>query len=327
MRSPVTYLFVPGDRPERFDKAIASGADAVIVDLEDAVAAEDKDRARGATGQWIGRHPEVAPRVVVRINDAGSTWIAADLALVGQAGIARVMLPKAETAAQIDRVMAAMPAAGRVLPLLETARGVQNVEAVAAANGVERLAFGNLDFGVDLGLTGDDRGLIYAASRIAIASRCAGLPTPIAGVTPELDDEPRLLADLAWGRALGFGAKLCIHPRQVAAIRNALRPTAEEVDWARRVLAAAKGHKAPRRWTAAWSIARCCAKPGPSSIASRTSGFRPGCRSASSAAGSLESTGIPRHRSARARPRISIRGRPPGGGRQPLPNCVMVTSE
>lgn len=238
MKSPVTYLFVPGDRPERFDKAVASGADAVILDLEDAVVPADKDRARAAVGEWISQHPELAARTVVRINDAGSAFIAADLALVGQRGVAQVMLPKTEAVAEIDRVMAVMPAAGRVLPLVETARGVQNVDAVAFASGVARLAFGNLDYSVDLDLSGDDRGLIYAASRIAVASRCAGIATPIAGVTPAIDDVHRLLEDLAWSRALGFGAKLCIHPRQVAVIRDALRPTAKEIDWARRVLAA-----------------------------------------------------------------------------------------
>jgi citrate lyase subunit beta/citryl-CoA lyase len=151
------------------------------------------------------------------------------------------MLPKAETASRIAAVMGALPADGRVLPLIETARGVENVDAVAAAPGVERLAFGTLDYGVDLDLSGDDRGLIYPSARIALASRCAGLASPVAGVTPAIDDDERLLADLAFARAFGFGAKLCIHPKQVGAIRKALLPTAAEVDWARRVLAAAEG--------------------------------------------------------------------------------------
>ena len=241
MKLPVTYLFVPGDRPERFDKAIASGADAVILDLEDAVAWADKDRARDAVGAWVASHRDLASRIAVRINDAGSASFAADLALLAQARVAFAMLPKAETAPQVAQVMAALLPGGRVLPLIETARGVQNVDAVATANGVERLTFGTLDYAVDLGLSGDERGLIHAGSRIALASRCAGIATPIAGVTAALDDEPRLLADLAFARALGFGAKLCIHPRQVAAVHKALLPTAVEIDWAQRVLAASAG--------------------------------------------------------------------------------------
>lgn len=241
MKLPVTYLFVPGNRPERFDKAVASGAGAVILDLEDAVAIADKDRARDAVVQWIAQHGEFASRTVVRINDAGSAWFDDDLGALKQARVQTVMLPKAESIEQIGQVMAALSPEGRLLPLIETARGVRNVDAIAAAHGVQRLAFGTLDYGFDLDLSGDERGLLYAGSRIAIASRCAGIATPIAGVTPALDDEPRLLADLAFARALGFGAKLCIHPRQVAAIRAALLPTAADVAWARRVLAAAAG--------------------------------------------------------------------------------------
>jgi citrate lyase subunit beta/citryl-CoA lyase len=116
---------------------------------------------------------------------------------------------------------------------------VAGVDTVAAA-GVSRLVFGTLDFALDLDIDIEDgaSGLAYAASRIAIASRAAGLPAPVAGVTPQLDDRNRLLADLAGARALGFHAKLCIHPSQVAPIHNALRPPAEALEWAQRVLAA-----------------------------------------------------------------------------------------
>jgi len=239
MKLPVTYLFVPGNRPDRFDKAQASGADAVIFDLEDAVAPGDKDRARGNVREWMALHPDAAPRVLVRINDAATPWFDADLDLVRRGGLEFVMLPKAEAAAPIAAVMAAMPPAGRVLPLIETARGVECAAAVAAASGVQRLVFGTLDYAADLDLSGDERGLYHAAARIAHVSRCAGLGSPVGGVTPAIADEARLLSDLAFGRAFGFGAKLCIHPKQVAAIAAAMRPTDAEVDWAKRVLAAA----------------------------------------------------------------------------------------
>jgi len=241
MKLPVTYLFVPGNRPERFDKALASGADAIILDLEDAVSPQDKDLARAEVGQWVESHHDAAPRIVVRVNDAATPWFDADLDLLRQVGILFAMLPKTETPEPLDAVRAELSPEGLVLPIIETARGVQNVDAIAAAPGVQRLAFGTLDYGVDLDLSGDERGLIYPAARIALASRCAGLAAPIAGVTSAIDDDERLLADLAFGRAFGFGAKLCIHPRQVAAIRQALLPTAAEVDWAKRVLLAAEG--------------------------------------------------------------------------------------
>ena len=237
---PRTYLFVPGTRVERFAKALASGADAVVLDLEDAVAADAKGEARAAVCAWSkAAAPGDRGRIVVRINDAGSEWFADDLRALGSAGVADVMLPKAETREQVAAVTAALPGV-RVLALIESARGVANVDAVATAPQVARLVFGTLDFALDLqmDISEDDAGLNAAASRIAIAARVAGLPTPVAGVTPQLDDEARLLRDLAVARAHGFGAKLCIHPRQVAPIHAALRPSAQALEWARRVVAA-----------------------------------------------------------------------------------------
>jgi len=241
MKLPVTYLFVPGNRPERFDKALASGADAVIMDLEDAVAPEDKDRARAYVRTWFDAHRDAADRVVVRINERAARWFDADRMLLREAGLRFAMLPKTETAEEITAVRAALPAQGCVLPLIETARGVDNVRAIAAAEGVIRLAFGTLDYALDLDLSGDERGLAYPSARIALASRCAGIDAPIAGVTADIDDDARLAADLAFARAFGFGAKLCIHPKQVALVHKALLPTPAEIDWAKRVLAAAEG--------------------------------------------------------------------------------------
>jgi citrate lyase subunit beta / citryl-CoA lyase len=240
MAAPRTYLFVPGNRPERFAKALASGADAVVLDLEDAVAADTKASARAAVTAWAAAaDPNDRARAVLRINDAGSPEHAADLRLLAEAGLPAVMLPKAETVAQVAAVRAA---AGplRVLALIETARGVEQAGTVAAADGVTRLVFGTLDLALDLDLDIEQApdGLGYAAGRLAVASRIAGLPAPVAGVTPQLGDRARLLADLAWSRLHGFGAKLCIHPAQVEPIHTALAPDAEALAWAHRVLAA-----------------------------------------------------------------------------------------
>ena len=240
MTTPRTYLFVPGNRPERFAKALSSGADAVVLDLEDAVAAEAKSAARDAIAAWAATaNTAERQRSVVRINDAAAPGFADDLRLLRQVGLADVMLPKAECAGHVAAVLAALPGA-RVLALIESARGIAHVDAVAASAGVQRLVFGTLDFALDLELDISERsdGLSYAASRLAIASRSAGLAAPVAGVTPQINDEARLLADWAWSRRHGLGAKLCIHPRQVAPIHAALAPTAQALDWARRVLAA-----------------------------------------------------------------------------------------
>lgn len=234
-----TYLFVPGTRPERFDKALASGADTIVFDLEDAVAFDEKAQARGVIAAWLqAAKPAERSRIVVRINDAGSRWFAADLEALRVIPGTSVLLPKAETAAQIGEIQAALPGSA-VLALIESARGVSEVNRIAAA-GTRRLVFGTLDFALDLDIdiSTDSAGLSYAASRIAVASRLAGLPAPVAGVTPQLDDERRLLSDLAEARRFGFGAKLCIHPRQVLPVHAGLRPSAEALDWARRVLVA-----------------------------------------------------------------------------------------
>jgi citrate lyase subunit beta/citryl-CoA lyase len=240
MAAPRTYLFVPGNRPERFAKALASGADAVVLDLEDAVAADVKADARAAVIAWAAAaDASDRARAVVRINAAGSPEHAADLQLIAEAGLPAVMLPKAETPQQVAAVRAAAGPVD-VLALIETARGVEQAGVVAAADGVTRLVFGTLDLALDLDLDIEQAsdGLGYAAGRLAVASRIAGLPAPVAGVTPQLGDQARLLADLAWSRRHGFGAKLCIHPAQVAPIHTALAPDAEAVAWAHRVLAA-----------------------------------------------------------------------------------------
>jgi citrate lyase subunit beta/citryl-CoA lyase len=235
-----SYLFVPGNRPERFSKAFESGADAVIVDLEDAVAAEQKDAARAALAAWHAGQPTYPSQLVVRINDDASPWFADDLALLRGLGPCTVMLPKTESAQQLARLAAALAPGAQVIALIESARGLLAVDGIAAAAQVQRLAFGTLDYALDLGLTDDPRGLLYPASRIALASRAAGLPAPIAGITAAFNDDNALRDDVEMARACGFGAKLCIHPRQVKPVHAMLAPSPEQRDWAARVLAAAQ---------------------------------------------------------------------------------------
>jgi len=230
--TPRSYLFVPGTRPERFDKALASGAHAVILDLEDAVAPGDKDRARQLVAQWLDPQRPVH----VRINGAATAWFADDLALCARPGVAGILLPKAEHPVDVARAHRAAPAGVPVLPIVETALGMWNARAIAEAPGVVRLVFGSLDFQVDLALRDDDL-LAYRAS-LVLASRVAGVAAPVDGVTTAIDDEARLAADVQRSRRLGFGAKLCIHPRQVATVNDAFRPREDEIAWARRVVAA-----------------------------------------------------------------------------------------
>ncbi len=238
MSLPTSYLFVPGDRPDRFAKALAAGAGAVILDLEDAVSPEAKPAAREHIRAWSASQATPNAHVIVRINDTATSWFEADLELVRTCAMRAVMLPKAECPADIARCTAAQPDGGFVIPIIETARGVLNVEDVAAAPGVQRLAFGTLDYAVDADLSGDERGLLYPACRMALASRVAGIGAPIAGVTPAIGNDAQLESDLRFARACGFGAKLCIHPAQLAITHRAFAPTDEEIVWARRVIEA-----------------------------------------------------------------------------------------
>jgi citrate lyase subunit beta/citryl-CoA lyase len=237
---PLTYLFVPGNRADRFDKAVASQAGAVIVDLEDAVAPDGKAAARASFASWYATCGAAADRILLRINDDSTPWHDEDTALVAETGVRGVVLPKAESAAQIERIASALAAGGFVIPLVETAKGVVHVNSLANAARVQRIAFGTIDYALDLDLSGDERGFVYPACGIALASRAAAIAPPIAGVTPEIGDEARLLADLDFARACGFGAKLCIHPKQVESIHAAMRPSESDIAWAKRVAAAAE---------------------------------------------------------------------------------------
>lgn len=234
----ISYLFVPGDRPERFDKAAASGADAVIIDLEDAVPAAAKQSARDAIARWAAQRPPGAVQLYVRINSETSEHYEDDLALMRTLPGIGVMLPKAESGEAAAR--AAMPDAQRPLALaiIESVAGFDAIDAIARAPGMGRLAFGSLDYAVDLGASGAIEGLLMPMTLLAHASRRAQIATPIAGVTAALDDAAQLAEDVRIARAFGFGAKLCIHPKQVAAVHRAFAPTAAELDWAQRVVEA-----------------------------------------------------------------------------------------
>jgi len=230
---PVSYLFVPGSRPERFDKAMAAGADAVIIDLEDAVSPVDKDSARASVAAWLSADKPIC----LRINTSDTDWFASDLALCAHPGVVAVMLPKAAQVADIDRLRKA--GARRVLPLIESAQGFAILSALAGAEGVERLAFGSIDFAVDLGIEGDDRELDYFRSQLVLASRLAGIAAPIDGVTTAIDDKLVLESETLRGKRFGFGGKLCIHPAQLSVIHASYLPQVAEVDWAERVMVAA----------------------------------------------------------------------------------------
>ena len=227
-----SYLFVPADRPERYAKALASGADGVIVDLEDAIAPASKDTARQALANWLEHVGDAS--IVVRINGFGTPWFDADRDLVTSSpNVAVVMLPKADADSPWP-VLADKP----VLALVESAAGIAAARAIARAPQVRRLAFGSIDLSLDLGVEGDDDALLYVRSELVLASRLANLPPPVDGVCTAINDPSILATHVQRARRLGFGGVLCIHPSQVAAVNSGFEPSAEQLAWARRVIAA-----------------------------------------------------------------------------------------
>ena len=225
-----SYLYVPGDRPDRFEKAASSGAEAVIVDLEDAVRPDAKEFARSAAADYLGRPPD-AP-VWVRVNNTPEL-LGADLDMVLQSNAAGVVMPKATLEA-----CAACPAA--VLALIETAKGVAAAAEMAGLDVVERLCLGEVDLCAELDIipSSDAQELWPIRSSVVLASAAAGLPPPVGAVFTNLSDEAGLLRTSQQLRRQGFGARTLIHPRQVDAVHKAFTPSAEEVEFARRVIRA-----------------------------------------------------------------------------------------
>lgn len=235
-----SLLFVPGNRPERFEKAALSGADAIILDLEDAVPPAEKASAREAIRQQWPQLLTLNVPLVVRINAAASAAWSQDLAaLAGLQRLAAVMVSKAESPEALRQAHEALSGVA-VLPLVESAAGCDALQRIAAAPGVLRLALGHIDFMADTGMqcSDDERELAPLRFAMAMATRLHRLAPAIDGVTVAIDDAPRLREDAQRALRFGFGAKLCIHPRQVTVVHDAMAPSAEELDWARRVVAA-----------------------------------------------------------------------------------------
>jgi citrate lyase subunit beta/citryl-CoA lyase len=236
---PRSYLFVPATRTDRIAKAQAAGPDAVIVDLEDAVAPSEKVTARDA----LARDLPDASSVLVRINGGDSEWFEEDLRLCAAIRAGGVVLAKAERAEHIEHVARSLGEAAVILPLVETARGFADLSMLCGAPQVQRVVFGSIDFQVDLGITGEGEELLYFRSGLVLASRLAGIQAPIDGVTVEIDDADRLREETLRGKRLGFGGKLCIHPKQVAVVNACFCPTEQEISWARRIRDAAERAK------------------------------------------------------------------------------------
>ena len=233
-------LFVPGNRPERFAKALASAADTVIIDLEDAVDEAEKAEARDNIHGFLSQNPDAS--IIVRINSATHVEHLIDLELcASNAQIKAVILPKAESPRQVEQVALS---GKTVWPLIESAEGIAQLDDIAQAPNVERLTYGALDMAVDLGL----RAGTPAAERIfdqvrfamVLASARYNLSAALETVFPNISDVEGLKAFAENALCMGMGGMLCIHPAQAVVVNEAFSPSAQEIVWAQNILEAAK---------------------------------------------------------------------------------------
>jgi citrate lyase beta subunit len=239
-----SLLFVPADRPDRFARALESGADCVCLDLEDAVAPSAKDSARVTAFDFVRSHASRAVPIVIRLNDVKSADGKRDLdALCEQADApAALVLAKVRSPEEVRGVrhlLANYSLASRIIPLIETAEALTHVVDIALGGPhVEALLFGGADLSAELGCALDWEPLLYARSRVIHAAAVAGIAA-IDMPWLAISETERMQQECMRARALGFTGKAAIHPNQIAPIHSAFTPSPAEVDWARRVMEAA----------------------------------------------------------------------------------------
>jgi len=244
-----SLLFAPGNHARRVEKALTLPADAVILDLEDAVAISEKPATRDLVVRTFGA--ERYGKLYVRVNAYSTEWCYGDIVTIARSGLDGIILPKVESADQlrsVDWLLHALererglPAGGiDLVPIIETALGMSNIGAIAGSGSrTRRLAFGAGDYTLDLGMTWsrDETELLPARSAVVMASRAAGIDPPLDTVWADLRDAEGFARSAVHAAALGFQGKMCIHPDQIAVTNGAFSPSDSELSWAKRVVAA-----------------------------------------------------------------------------------------
>ena len=242
----ITPLFVPANKPERISKALASGADAVIVDLEDSIAPEEKQIARNNVSslQLTSKTP-----LFIRINGTDTPWYRDDCEAVRSSCASGVMLSKTQSKLQIEQLATQIGSSLPIIGLIETAAAIVALDEICKAPSLTQLAFGSIDFAYDIGchINGTNDALLYARSALVIHSKANGLSAPLDGVTTSFKNPEQVSADARYSKNLGFGGKLLIHPAQIAPARDGFLPSPAELAWAKNILAASQqagGHAA-----------------------------------------------------------------------------------
>jgi citrate lyase subunit beta/citryl-CoA lyase len=226
-----SYLFAPGHNAKLLGRVFRAGADAVMLDLEDAVPPDAKATARAMVAEALADHP-----AWVRVNAARTEWCEADLAAVGTRAFG-IRIPKCESADDVRWVAERAPGKP-IICAIESARGVLAAAEIAAAPGVRHLAMGGVDLQNDLNAGNGNLQTLYVRSHLVVVSRAAGLEPPIDSVYPSLEDEAGLREQATFARSLGFFGKSAIHPRQLPVIHEVFTPSERELGWAREVVTA-----------------------------------------------------------------------------------------
>ena len=242
--TPRSHLYVAGDNPARFAKAVASGADAIILDLEDAVAEAGKDRARAEVARWVGQWSGSAPQIWVRVNSGPRRGDDIAAVVGAGAGLTGICVPKvgdADELVEVDRLIgtaeqdAGLPIGSVVVaPLIETAAGLLAAREIARAPRVAFLHLGEADLAADLGVQPghpDDAGteFLYARSLVVTVSAAAGIGPPVAPVTTDFRDLDALSASTGRLHRLGYLGRACIHPAQIATVNAVFTPEPDEI--------------------------------------------------------------------------------------------------
>ena len=236
LAAPLAALFVPGDRPDRFEKAATSGADMVIFDLEDAVSAQNKPSARDAVRSRLLH----ARDGMVRLNSGRSGFLDDDLEALYDVAPTAVMLAKAEMVEDITRLKRTFGPKTAIVLLIETALGLSNLPQMLRTGHIWHVAFGSLDYALDIGAKHSFDALLHARSEIVFQCRLAGIAPPVDGVTMNIKNAQEITDDSRRAAELGFAGKLAIHPEQIQPIRTGFRPTEDDRIWAEKVVAASK---------------------------------------------------------------------------------------
>lgn len=244
-----SFLFAPGNHPRRVEKSLSLGADAVILDLEDAVAQNEKESTRSLVVQALSQPRRC--QAYVRVNALSTSWSYGDIEAVVVAGLDGIVLPKVESAADLltaewmiaslERARGLTPGAIDLMPIIETARGYVALEAILrSGTRVKRVAFGAGDFTLDVGIrwTAEENELVSYRSQIVVHSRAAGLEPPIDTVWVDLRNTDGFARCVQHVKDLGFQGKMCIHPDQIPVVNQAFRPSEAELVRARKMVAA-----------------------------------------------------------------------------------------